>query len=430
MPANGLLLITPVIAGRESSLCESLNAFGNNILGKHKRGGGAQVMIPFNRSRTLHFARLALLDDPDRGPDRKRLLFATDFDGEWEVHAREILSLTQDPLALWGCCEGFIDSPDFQSFLRQHTVVPGAYYIAFRGDNWAELKSCTALRTWFQARLAEPKARHVFWALPDLLRIGTALRKGVDLVWGTLQTTYAVIMTVVEIFGLAHRFGWGDVIGAGKQIIARMGRIPFLHFLNWLLRNSPMPALHTFSQARVEPSAKVTPPGYPPEDEVHQNQLTLVTDVRPDRLHRLEAVLAVIDLVARRLCPPGELAGISTIHTVRWALLDGGKRLLMVSNYDGSWESYIDEFAEMIMSGLDALWSSAPDYPDAGAQDVAALKQFLRKHQVPANVFYSAYPTSTVLNFVDDLAFARWYGWAVRRMAANRPGCPTPPMTP
>ena len=34
--------------------------------------------------------------------------------------------------------------------------------------------------------------------------------------------------------------------------------------------------------------------------------------------------------------------------------LDGGKRLLLASNYDGTWENYIDEFAEMILSGLDA----------------------------------------------------------------------------
>ena len=28
----------------------------------------------------------------------------------------------------------------------------------------------------------------------------------------------------------------------------------------------------------------------------------------------------------------------------------------MVSDYDGSWESNIDEFAELILSGLDGIW--------------------------------------------------------------------------
>ncbi len=71
----------------------------------------------------------------------------------------------------------------------------------------------------------------------------------------------------------------------------------------------------------------------------------------------------------------------------------------------------------MILSGLNALWTTAPDFPAAGAQDVAALKQFLRKHQVAANVFYSAYPATSVLNLKAALEFAFWFGWIVRRLA-------------
>ena len=36
-----------------------------------------------------------------------------------------------------------------------------------------------------------------------------------------------------------------------------------------------------------------------------------------------------------------------------------------------------------------------------------AFKRFLRSHQVPSEVFYSAYPEETVLNIVNDRAFAR-----------------------
>jgi hypothetical protein len=80
---------------------------------------------------------------------------------------------------------------------------------------------------------------------------------------------------------------------------------------------------------------------------------------------------------------------------------------MMVSDYDGSWESYIDEFAEMILSGLDAIWETAYGYPPDGARDVPAFKRFLRNHQVPAEVFFSAYPEETILNMTNDLNFAR-----------------------
>ena len=69
--------------------------------------------------------------------------------------------------------------------------------------------------------------------------------------------------------------------------------------------------------------------------------------------------MAAIDSYAKRLAPPGSLIGISTIHFVKWLVIDDGRRLMMVSDYDGSWESYIDEFAEMILSGLDAIWETA-----------------------------------------------------------------------
>ena len=75
---------------------------------------------------------------------------------------------------------------------------------------------------------------------------------------------------------------------------------------------------------------------------------------------------------------------------------------MMVSDYDGSWESYIDEFAEMILSGLDAIWETSYGYPREGARDLPAFKRFLRLHQVPSEVFFSAYPEVTVLNIERD----------------------------
>jgi hypothetical protein len=75
---------------------------------------------------------------------------------------------------------------------------------------------------------------------------------------------------------------------------------------------------------------------------------------------------------------------------------------MMVSDYDGSWESYIDEFAEMILSGLDAIWQTARAFPPDGARDLPAFKRFLRNHQVPAEVFFSAYPAATTVNVLND----------------------------
>jgi hypothetical protein len=140
------------------------------------------------------------------------------------------------------------------------------------------------------------------------------------------------------------------------------------------------------------------------EDAVAQNQLTVVTVIDPTRLDRVRAVMSAIDSYARRLAPPGSLIGISTIHFARWLVIDEGRRLLFVSDYDGSWESYIDEFAEMILTGLDAIWETSFGMPPDGARDLPAFKRFLRSHQVPSDVFFAAYPEETILNIVEDRA--------------------------
>lgn len=248
--------------------------------------------------------------------------------------------------------------------------------------------------------------------LPPAQAEQTLVRRLIDLVSGVRRFGQALF----EAIGLLIDHGPANTLPAARRINATLDRITWIRWFNRLTANRHPPPRTRHSEACLDQTAPcrvavrgdevVTPAdwdGVPAEDLVSQNQLTLVTVVRPECLRRLRAVLAIIDLYARRLAPPGSLVGIPTIHTVRWALLDGGRRLLLVSNYDNTWENYIDEFAEMILSGLDAIWENCFGWPESGAQDVAALKEFLRCHQAPAQIFYSAYPGATMLQLVDAL---------------------------
>jgi hypothetical protein len=217
------------------------------------------------------------------------------------------------------------------------------------------------------------------------------------------------------------RSGVENVIRAGLQIVASLNRYPLFRLLNRLTGNRMPPRQSPYSSvpldncavvaARAPSDAAIAKLDQPPptfrEDVVAQNQLTLVTVIKPGHVDKVRAVMAAIDAYAKRLAPPGSLIGISTIHFVRWLIIDDNCRLLMISDYDGSWESYIDEFAEMILSGLDAIWDSSEEYPPDGARDLPAFKGFLRSHQIASEVFFSAYPDQTVLNIVTDLALAR-----------------------
>lgn len=63
-----------------------LRPIGDDVKGKRMEPG--TVRIEFRHSRRIHFARFAILDDPDRGRDRKRLLYSANYDGEHSQVAR------------------------------------------------------------------------------------------------------------------------------------------------------------------------------------------------------------------------------------------------------------------------------------------------------------------------------------------------------
>jgi hypothetical protein len=155
------------------------------------------------------------------------------------------------------------------------------------------------------------------------------------------------------------------------------------------------------------------------EDQVTQNQMTHVVDLKPGgfRLATLWLVLIAIDVAARVWSVRGDLGGITAIHFARWVLLRDRRpvrprrhRLLFFSNYDGSWQSYLGEFIDRAAFGLTAVWSNTRGFPATrrlvldGARDEEAFKQWTREHQLPTQVWWSGVPDSTVQNVRDDLA--------------------------
>jgi len=411
MPSNGLIVLAGIKAGREERLRATLNRIGNDINGQRLRPGAPESHLDFPASRLVHFARLAVLDDPDRGTSRQRLLLATDYDGGRAEHIAELFQLTSDPDALWGCCEDYRGPASFANFIQDRVIEPQAYYIAFPGDSVGDVNRAVQRRKQFELVSSVP--------------ISASFRLRIERFVHDIRRAF---LLMVDLLSLLWRHGPINAVLAARQVNATLNRVWWIRLFNRLTLNSLPSPKHRHSAAPVNACADCIPAtvedeivsktawtGAPAEDLVSQNQLTLLTAVHSKRLRRLRAVLAIIELFAKRLSPPGSLVGINTIHTVRWALLDKGRRLLLISNYDGSWEHYIDEFAEMILSGLDAIWGSSFGYPESGAQDVAALKHFLRCHQVPANVFYSAYPEATVLNILDGRKLAQ------RQSAAPQP---------
>jgi hypothetical protein len=91
-------------------------------------------------------------------------------------------------------------------------------------------------------------------------------------------------------------------------------------------------------------------------------------------------------------------------------VLDNGKYLLFLSNFDGSWEHYLGEFIDQAAGGLTAVWSNAVNFPrsknlvQGGATDEQRFKSYGRMAQLYTQLWYSAYPYLSVVNVQNNAA--------------------------
>jgi hypothetical protein len=139
------------------------------------------------------------------------------------------------------------------------------------------------------------------------------------------------------------------------------------------------------------------------EDRDVTNQFSAMGSLKPGMFRRLTigAVLVAIDYTTRHIFNRGKLARVTTIHFARWVFLDGGRRVIFASNYDGSLESYMDDFINKVGFGLNVVFSNGLGYPRTnwlildGSKDEQHFKDYLRRHQMPTQVWYKAYPGLT-----------------------------------
>jgi hypothetical protein len=139
------------------------------------------------------------------------------------------------------------------------------------------------------------------------------------------------------------------------------------------------------------------------EDFCQQNHMASLIDVKSGWFRRalLRAVLWILNTAARTAVN-GDLSGITSIHFAHWSLVDNGRKLLFLTNYDGTWDSYLDDFIMRAHVGLTGVWSNARGFPASrllvlgGASDGARFKAYSRLHQTAATVWYTAYPQLTV----------------------------------
>src|SRR5262249_1571221 len=101
------------------------------------------------------------------------------------------------------------------------------------------------------------------------------------------------------------------------------------------------------------------------------------------------------------------LADLSFIHYAHWAIVsripfNGAPQirerlhyryLLFESNFNGTWDQYIEAFSEAVGQRMSAIWGSSFGFP--GPIPVEPFKAYIRRNEFAANYYWSAYPQAT-----------------------------------
>ena len=387
MIQNALTVIIPIKRSEVQALRDLLTAIGNDI--------EDNPHLSWQNSPSTHFARFVILNpDAPGGADGKgvpslqghptRLLFTSNYDGSFEAYLAELVArFGADMEPIWEKCENYpagaaTDVTKFTSFIREHShlkrnAAPETFYIACRGVSVQEMWWSIAIREALNDLLDAPASR-------KLLRHPSTLLPR--------SAPTAAASTLIDKLG-----AWlvPSLSSLAEWVIGIRGGL-----------NPNLPVNSPDTQLAVE-------------DRVTQNQMTVIVPIRRDWKARrlLPLILGIVNSVAAK--STGSLSGLTTIHFARWAIIDNGQNLFFESNFDGSWENYIDDFVDRASLGMNLIWGNCIGFPDGGCKDIEWFKKYIRDNQIPAQIFYSAYRNSSIKNNLNDLQVAR----AVQRVLSS-----------
>jgi hypothetical protein len=399
MPQANLFIAAPLKRDCEAEL-EGLLASMNVAPG---RVNPANSIVPFGEFDGLHFARFVILRDQTLEDIRTAyglprrdypvmLAFIADFDGDADRFRSELTHRAGDGLRrIFSCCEGFDPGLDLRRWMKDHEQPPAAAYVNWVGRTVRQIREDEGLRIALEGHL-QSNAAAVAGKNPR--EIQKFLKEFVS----TQNASGRIQLTAEDPTPL----GWQL-----RQALNLIG-VPLLLIVvaPLLLLYLPVFVYQLRSREKSDPEVAPRPdPNHEAqlaqlEDYDVTNQFSAMGSIKPGLFRRwtLAFFLWLVNYTARHIYTRGHLARVPTIHFARWVFLNDKNRMLFASNYDGSLESYMDDFINKVGWGLNLVFSNGIGYPTTnwlvldGSKDEQKFKYFLRRHQLPTEVWYNAHP--------------------------------------
>jgi len=429
---SAFTILTSVVPGQTEGLKRLLSEIGADVAGnRHLRFGDFE---------DLHYAAFVVVDVDKDNP---WLIFEGNIDGRADEFLARLLRTDADAVdAIYGHCAGYPpagagDSGSALAYLKANDIGADTFYVNRPGRTVTEIRREQQLRDHIERFIDEQGEEPFRHISPDAVRqlIGASLPESLHWARTPASTPFLVkhSMDAKSVFALLlalpaltllrlvkAAFGKAAtrrqagvakvalvcVVGVGARAVQQLRgeeqgdeRADSRRVRDWQVAYADLAA----NEERLGHA----------EDRQGQNHMVSLTTVKPGwfRLAVLRVVLWALNIVARVTANKGTLGGITSIHFARWVITPD-RRLLFLSNFDGSWESYLNDFIDRGAIGLTAVWSNTDNqvgFPATrwlvrgGARNADRFKAFARSSMVPTNVWYSAYPDIAASNVGNNM---------------------------
>lgn len=400
-PQSHFVVTAAISPGREAGLRKLLDTM--NV-----RPGvvdPANAVLPFAAFPRLHFARFAVLGDATMadlevfGLPRPRLpiylVFMGDCDGPGQEQLAELVQRAGEGLRrIFSHCRALDPRDDLLDWLIEHDRPVAAPYVNWIGRTVQQIREESALQRLLSAQV--PRGLSEAAVDPRTMRRQLLAFARAEQAAGRLVLTPPAPTPLGwQIRNLLHAIG----LPLAGLVLLPLVILLLPAFLVLLRRHEKRDPEYC-----PRPRAAAVREMQELEDHDPSNSFTALGPVKPGLFRRglVQLLLVLIAYACRHVFGRGHLGRVRTIHFAHWVFLDDKTRVLFASNYDGSHESYMDDFINKVAWGLNLIFSNGFGWPrtdwliKGGARHELRFKYYQRGHQLPTQVWYKAYPGLTL----------------------------------
>ncbi len=384
---NPVSLQIPVLADQIEAVTALLNR-GENP----SQGGG---FFPLDKIPSVHFARWIVI--PATKNIEASLVYAANIDGSPEKHLEDIVdNLAEDLDQILTYCKGYPSGDELTRetrlvYVKKHLLFTQGFYTGAPNRSVQQIKNEARLYKAVKGFVKENKGK-----------------------WTTAKEAST---SIKEFLANDPQWDWARK----PYSLPKVNYVKLILLVLLLLLLLPLllvfvVLIHFFYELRAKPFGKTQnqiPSAHltalkNQEDIIYQNQLSQVFELKGGlRKLGLKFFLWATSYGARHIFVKGQLMGTPTIHFARWVIIDGGKRFVFFSNFDGSFDEYLGDFVDNNGWGLNLIYGAAKGYPRTffmvgrGSYRIAEFMGWGRLTQVPTPIWYSAYPWDGLQQIVD-----------------------------